>query len=42
MIILEGEEAKAFLEYAKRESTPEEKEYLKKCKEFYLSHQDDF
>ncbi len=38
-MVLEDEEAKAFLEYARRESTPEEKEDLKRCLEFYKKHE---
>lgn len=41
MIVLEGEEAKAFLEYAKKESTDEYKKILKECLEFYLKHSND-
>lgn len=36
--MFEGEEAKAFNEYAKRESTPEEKEKLRKALDFYKRH----
>lgn len=38
MILEDEEEIKAFLEYANTESTPEYKEDLKKCLEFYKLH----
>lgn len=36
--IFEGEEAKAFIEYAHSESTPQEKKELQKALEFYKQH----
>jgi hypothetical protein len=36
--MFEGEEAKAFNAYARRESTPEEKEKLRKALYFYKRH----
>jgi hypothetical protein len=36
-LILEGEAAKAFLEYDSRDLTEEEKESLKKAREYYKS-----
>ncbi|SMH71282.1 hypothetical protein [Candidatus Nitrosotalea okcheonensis] len=37
ILTLEGDDAKAFLEYDSRELTAEEKATLKKAREYYLS-----
>ncbi|MEM2786464.1 MAG: hypothetical protein QXU32_10050 [Nitrososphaerales archaeon] len=36
--VLEGKEAKDFLEYISRDATKEEKESLRKAHEFYKKH----
>lgn len=36
--VLEGKDAKDFLEYISRDATKEEKESLKKAHEFYKKH----
>jgi uncharacterized protein (DUF1778 family) len=36
--VLEGEDAKDFLEYISRDATEEEKESLKRAHEFYKRH----
>lgn len=38
-MILEGEEAKVFLEYVRKELAEDEKEDLRKCIEFYKKHE---